>query len=136
MNRLFYVGDTGKYGKGLFAARAIKKGETIAVLHGKIFTGTKYDPVFTETMKTWIQVGAHAWLVSLVGDFINHSCNPNAGLFGRRLAALQTIRKGEHIAYDYDIRDWDEWGMPLRCRCGAKNCRKVIKRLLGNMAQA
>ncbi len=56
-------------------------------------------------------------------DFINHCCNPNAGLSGQlALVALRDIAPGEEVCFDYAMTDgsvYDEFP----CSCGAANCR-------------
>ena len=124
---LYYIGDTKIYGKGLFTKNDIKKGEIITILRGKVLTGIKYEYDFTEDAKKWIQIDKLNWLKSRAGSFLNHSCNPNASISGRKIVALRNIKKDEEITYDYDTRDWDEWGWQLKCKCGSKNCRKIIR---------
>jgi uncharacterized protein len=61
-----------------------------------------------------------------VGDFVNHSCAPNAGLAGQMaLVALRSIRAGEEVCYDYamsDGSDYDEFA----CSCGTSMCRGKV----------
>ncbi len=56
----------------------------------------------------------------------NHSCAPNTAFDGLDLVALRDIAPGEELTVDYatfcgpDMREFD-------CRCGAPNCRGVIR---------
>jgi hypothetical protein len=64
---------------------------------------------------------------TLEGRFVNHSCNPNAGLRdNRHMIALRPIEAGEEIRFDYSTcmseRLWT-----MHCRCGESNCRTVIR---------
>jgi SET domain len=62
-------------------------------------------------------------------DFVNHSCNPNAGLrfFDEsiQLIALRDIQPGEEISWDYSttLSGSDFF---LNCACGDDACRGVI----------
>jgi hypothetical protein len=57
------------------------------------------------------------------GDYVNHSCNPNAGLSGQiGLVAMRDIKIGEEVCFDYamcDTMPYDEFD----CGCGSANCR-------------
>ncbi|KAA0272828.1 MAG: SET domain-containing protein-lysine N-methyltransferase, partial [Chloroflexi bacterium] len=60
------------------------------------------------------------------GDYVNHSCNPNAGLSGQiGLVAMRDIQIGEEVCFDYamcDTMPYDEFD----CLCGAPNCRRRV----------
>jgi hypothetical protein len=60
------------------------------------------------------------------GDYVNHSCNPNAGLSGQiGLVAMRDIKIGEEVCFDYAMSDtmpYDEFN----CGCGSKNCRRTV----------
>jgi len=60
------------------------------------------------------------------GDYVNHSCNPNAGLSGQiGLVAMRDIKVGEEVCFDYamcDTMPYDEF----ECDCGSKNCRGQV----------
>ncbi|WP_345325886.1 SET domain-containing protein [Candidatus Villigracilis proximus] len=59
------------------------------------------------------------------GDYVNHSCNPNAGLSGQiGLVAMRDIEIGEEVCFDYAMSDtmpYDEFN----CGCGAYMPRTV-----------
>ena len=61
--------------------------------------------------------------------YLNHSCDPNSAIKGSvSIVALKPIKKNEHITIDYSITEGDKyWRLPGVCRCGAKNCRKIIR---------
>jgi hypothetical protein len=56
-------------------------------------------------------------------DWVNHSCEPNAGLSGQIvLVAMRDIAPGEEICFDYAMSDgspYDEFD----CNCGSTHCR-------------
>jgi hypothetical protein len=61
-------------------------------------------------------------------DFVNHSCDPNAGLSGQvALTALRAISVGEEVCYDYAMSEGSCDAEPaFECRCGAVVCRGRI----------
>ncbi|OHB82141.1 MAG: hypothetical protein A2V98_00820 [Planctomycetes bacterium RBG_16_64_12] len=58
--------------------------------------------------------------------YLNHSCDPNAGIRSDLLlVALRTVKSGDEISFDYSTTMLEEWDTML-CECGAPNCRRVI----------
>lgn len=126
INHNFWIAGCN-LGKGLFAKRHINKGEEILR-----FTGDIID--FNQALAREInqadalQIGNNLYInLEDPGRFVNHSCNPNAGIRNDVvLVALQDIGKGEQVYYDYSATmDEDNWVM--QCRCGSANCRKIVK---------
>lgn len=128
------VKPTGKYGNGVFAKKDIAKGEVIYVLSGqrmtlndlvrKVNSGKEYiDDPFQIGRKTYIDLDK-------LSRTFNHSCDPNGGLRkNSELFALKDILQGEQITYDYSLTiSPTKWEM--RCKCGAKNCRKILGDIL------
>jgi hypothetical protein len=116
-------------GQGVFARQPVKKGELLAVWGGNIFTGSDLRELPDFFQRICIQVEEDMYLVPIqVGpaDFVNHSCNPNAGLAGQiTLVALRDIGADEEICFDYAMSDsttYDEF----ECSCGEQNCRRRI----------
>jgi hypothetical protein len=86
----YYVDESQIQGKGVFATKDIKKGETIGLLHNIIEMGSNYK--FTE-----------------LGKFHNHSDNPNCHnelVDGnkRYLVATRDIPEGEELTTDYRLQ--------------------------------
>jgi hypothetical protein len=123
------VGKTTRKGQGLFALlRPIQRGEVLFYA-----TGREVRDIYDERYRLgqhWLAIGRGCWLVPprrYPLYFINHSCDPNAGLKGTRtFVAMRAIRKGEEITFDYSTSEEDPfWHM--HCRCGAPCCRKIIR---------
>ena len=94
-------------GKGLFAAKLIRKGEIIGIKGGYIFDRKKLNKIKESMM------------------FLNHSCEPNAGIEGNIVfIAMRDIKAGEEITIDYAMCDDDNF--ELKCNCQSKSCRKII----------
>lgn len=117
-----------RIGRGVFAARDIKRGEYITS-----FVGVKYHfnrPPFIESehlRNHAVQIGPDTWIESSASTarYLNHSCDPNCGISGlTKLVAIRDIAKGEELTWDYSTTedaDWT-WG----CRCTSTNCRGTI----------
>ena len=66
------------------------------------------------------------------GEFANHGCRPNAAIRRERgrlvLRAMRAIREGDEVLHDYStlLGADDLWSM--RCNCGARACRGVVRR--------
>ena len=58
--------------------------------------------------------------------FLNHSCEPVAGMKGLTLIALRDIKEGDEITIDYSIQEGDHlWEM--KCDCKSNNCRCTVR---------
>jgi SET domain-containing protein len=122
--------------RGVFAKKAIKKGEVVSVYGGHIITDKEYKKLarvkFKKIHDYAIRVADGFYLVSSIDgkleddDFFNHSCDPNVGMRGHLLmAAMRDIKPGEELTYDYAMTD-AEMDYSFTCNCGAKNCRRSV----------
>ena len=123
MNKTPLLVKTCSLGRGLFAVDAYLPGDLIMVLRGPRYE--RDDPIHgTPEGANLLQTGRHTYiLLEEPGVFVNHSCDPNAGIrANRRLVAIKPIRPQEEIRFDYSTTmDEDYWTMD--CRCGAAACR-------------
>ncbi|MGH7651349.1 MAG: SET domain-containing protein [Gemmatimonadaceae bacterium] len=142
---LYVVRSSHIHGRGVFAARYIRKGTRILEYMGERIDNDeadrRYDDskmrrhhtfLFTLDKKTVID-GAPA-----VGggdaSFINHSCDPNceAVITGKKIFihARRGIEPGAELAYDYQYERTGRNDKKLEkfyvCRCGAPTCRGTI----------
>jgi uncharacterized protein len=142
---LYVVRQSRIHGRGVFAARRIRKGTKIVEYTGERISNREADRRYDDTkMKRH-----HTFLFTLdkrtvidgaisVGggdaSYINHSCDPNceAIITGKRIFihALTDIEPGTELAYDYRYertgKNDDELEKFYLCRCGAENCRGTI----------
>jgi SET domain-containing protein len=142
---LYVVRDSHIHGRGVFAARRIRKGTRIVEYTGERISNKEADRRYDDTrMKRH-----HTFLFTLDskividgaiktggGDasFINHSCEPNceAVITDRKIFihALHTIEPGEELAYDYQYERTGKNDAELEkfyvCKCGAPSCRGSI----------
>jgi uncharacterized protein len=116
-------------GNGIYALQPIIKGELVAVFGGVVYEWDAFIHLPDQDRSLCIQVEDRLFLVPRPigeGDFVNHSCNPNAGLSGQiGLVAMRAIKIGEEVCFDYAMSDtmpYDEF----ECGCGHANCRGSI----------
>lgn len=97
------VRSTDRYGKGVFAKEAIKKGEMLFVMGGYILTiedennlqGVVADKPIEISEQFSIGPRKPADLDRMPQHYVNHSCNPNAGFKGQIfMMAMRNIGGG------------------------------------------
>jgi len=114
-------------GKAVYARDVIEPGELIAVWTGRIVSTEELDELSEDIRRHTVQVEERLYLASHGPDegpdFINHSCEPNAGLDGQiAIVALHRIQPGDEVTIDYAMCDgspYDEFD----CGCGSAICR-------------
>ncbi len=120
-----------KGGCGLFARQPIVRGTVLVVWGGEAVTWDELITFSDRDRRFSVQVEEQVFLAPVrrslePGDFINHSCNPNAGMSGQiTVVAMRDITVGEEVCFDYAMTDsapYDEFS----CGCGAVNCRGQI----------
>ena len=128
------------HGNGVFATRAIKKGERIIEYLGERVSHKEADRryelkdendshtfLFIVDSKTVIDAGVDG----NEARFVNHSCQPNCEsmIENRRvfIDAIRDIEAGEELTYDYQIQrepdDPPDIDAIFACRCGFEGCR-------------
>ncbi len=122
-----YSDTTG--GLGVYAIAPISQGETICVWGGHILRGSDFYSLPDLIRSHALQVDEDLFQTYIVGelpedaDYVNHSCNPNAGLQGAMcLVAMRDIAVGEEICFDYAMSDGSQYD-EFDCACGASICR-------------
>ena len=119
-------------GFGTFARRRIMAGELIAAFGGRVVTLREWRGLPEEERRRSLAIHDDLELVQCNrshpgdGDWINHSCEPNAGIRGQIfLVAMRDIEEGEEITFDYAMVICDP-DFRMECRCGRRNCRKMV----------
>jgi SET domain-containing protein len=118
-------------GKGVFAKRGFKKGETIlAIDDSRVVTDD--NPLRPELGEYECHcdylAGGKVILMQPPERHINHCCEPNTYVKEingvRHVVALKDVRSGEEITYDYCINGYGNtvW----QCNCGSPKCRKTV----------
>lgn len=128
--RAVSIGETA-YGRGVFATRRFRGGETIAAIEGRVIA----DPDYGSSYCMDLGYGS-----ALEPDppfrFLNHSCRPNCAIGGYTawdeesshaepvmyLTALTAIAPGEQLTIDYA---WPA-SSAIPCLCGSDDCRGWI----------
>lgn len=116
-------------GNGIFAKEPLAQGELLAVFGGVVYPWEAFITLPERERSLSLQVEENLFLVPDKigeGDYVNHSCDPNAGLSGQiALVAMRDIQPGEEVCFDYAMSDttpYDEFD----CECGASNCRRRV----------
>lgn len=122
-----HIGKSKVHGKGIILNHDIKKDETIFIFKGREIT---YTGGAWHLGRNWLQVGYVKWIdpsPKTPGQYLNHSCNPSAGVRGKNIiVAMRDLKKGEEVTIDYALSEtYPLWHM--RCKCGSKNCRGIVK---------
>ncbi len=120
-------------GKAVFANQSISKREVILKFSGEIIAKDELPPSRANGHDHFMQIGIDIYLgpSGKDDDYVNHSCDPNAGVQfksdGIYLIAIKSISPGEEITWDYSTTLFkSEWSMVCDCRTSV--CRKVIRR--------
>ncbi|MEO0588317.1 MAG: SET domain-containing protein [Planctomycetota bacterium] len=94
MNGIVEVRDSAIHGKGLFAARPIRKGEIIGKVVGSL---TSTDGPYVLWISDELGLEVHNDL-----RYINHAAKPNAAYYDDgEVIAVRPIAPGEEITHDY-----------------------------------
>jgi SET domain-containing protein len=131
-------------GRGVFATRAIAKGDRIIEYTGERITheeaAERYDDERMRRHHTFVFTIDDELCIDAVKQgsdarYINHSCAPNAkSVIDRRriyIIATRDIRDGEEVLYDYwystdESYTVDDLIRLYPCRCGASSCRGTL----------
>ncbi len=120
------VKKTNKKNGGVFAAKDFKKGEIILYIKGRVVSKPELFAMSDYFNNHSGTIGKDKYLIfGYPEKYINHSCSPNVFEYKRKVIAIRNIGKGEEISFDYSICSIDDWRM--RCHCGSKNCRKIVR---------
>ncbi|MHC4505637.1 MAG: SET domain-containing protein, partial [Planctomycetota bacterium] len=90
-----------RHGSGVFAGRQIQRGEEILQFSGRLVDRGELPSPYCAIDDYYLQVGDDLFLGPSgdVDDFVNHSCDPNAGVViaggTTRLIAIRKIKSGE-----------------------------------------
>lgn len=114
-------------GRGVFAAANISAGSMIMKYTGPLL---RYAQTTPQTLA--LQIGPDLYIgeSGQADDFVNHSCDPNAGMHiegvNVELVAIRDIKSDEQITFDYSTT-MDEDDFEFDCLCGSPNCRGKIR---------
>ena len=118
-------------GRAVFCVAPIEAGEVLAIWGGLIIPLAHALSLTEAQMTQCVQVEDDfvLWTGALPqneADWINHSCDPNAGMSGQiSVVALRDIAPGEEVCIDYAMvtsRDIDAFV----CACRTTQCRGQV----------
>ena len=126
------VKESRIHGRGLFARKAISRGEIVAIKGGYVFDGAALEEIERRLGPAEIAVADGFHLGPVEAEeregamlFTNHSCNPNIGVQGQIVfVAMRDIEAGEELTHDWATTDDGTYEM--ECRCGAISCRGIV----------
>ncbi len=120
-------------GRGLFSKEKIFKGELVLRFGGYLDTKEyRYSGSLLRStcigLSDSVIIGEKSFGTKDLSDYINHSCNPNIGLYDAlTLVAICDIEKGSELLCDYSFWENNEdWVMKDICNCGYEKCRREI----------
>lgn len=112
--------------RGVFAARDFKKEEVVIDWSDAPILTLEEAAKLPESEKRYVFYdGEKCRLNHPPARFVNHSCNPNTRVINYRDVAIRDIKKGEEITGDYSSEN--NPNLKIKCNCGSKKCRGVIK---------
>ena len=116
----FEVKESPINGRGIFAKRAIKSGETIFEWNPKVLTKEEAQklPPKDELKHYTYPDGDNILWMQPPERYMNHSCDANTEVVGKCDVAVRDIEPGEEITSNYigvETEDFD-------CVCGSENC--------------
>lgn len=134
------IKKSGIAGQGVFTTKDIVAGQLIITLIGKRMSMEEMIKTVDDGLEAGsdpLQIQDETYLdLEELPRSINHSCNPNSYISGEnKLKALTDIKAGTEINFDYSTTMNDNEAKLLandsmlwtcKCKCGAKNCRKII----------
>lgn len=124
-----FVIGTNHLGKAVYAKRKFKAGQFIMLFHGDVLSSSQINEQGISRHYI-IQVGIDKYLgpSGLADDFVNHSCDPNAGIVISNetvyLFTIKPIEIGDEITWDYASTSTEDLNMV--CNCNTASCRKII----------
>ena len=115
----------GRIGSGVHARVAMAPGEVCGYLSGKLI---HFEESVSPEGSNSVQVGPDLYILPKFPVlYINHSCNPNAGLsHDLSLIAIRDIHPGEELFIDYSTTMFERH-FTMDCLCDEPNCRGTIE---------
>lgn len=113
------------HGTGVFANRDFKKGEVVIQYNLKPLTEEEFNNLSEKEKHYTSREGGHYLLFLPPARFVNHSCDANTNPKNKCDIAIKDIKKGEEVTTDYAKDNIPNLNM--KCNCGSKNCKVVIK---------
>ena len=126
------------HGKGVFATRAIARGERIIEYKGTLITEEAADELYgeDESNHTFLFLLDNGMVIDAYREgnsarWINHSCHPNCEPVEEDnrlyIHAIRDIKAGAELSYEYNLVIEDRYTPAIKrlyaCRCGTRQCQ-------------
>ncbi len=121
-------------GLGVFAKTDFFPGDEVFEVRGTFMSCDEEDDVDEKTRANTFRFDRKKYISPSgeIGDFLNHSCDPNSGVVKKNnklfVTAVKQVEKGEEITIDYSTILAPDESWEMDCNCGSEHCRKKIKR--------
>ena len=113
-------------GKGVFAERKFKKGEIVLRWHTSHELTPEQVKKLSDEEKRYVTYFNGKYIsLQPPEKYVNHSCEANTYADNFCDVAKRDINKGEEILADYAEEGIP--GLKMKCKCGSKTCRGIIK---------
>ena len=112
--------DAARQGRGVFATRALEKGERLGFFNGA---------ETARRSRMSLQFGDALFVEPDLEEplrHLNHACAPSAVFRGRALFAARDLNVGEAVTIDYNAHE-TELSEPFDCSCGTPACPGKIR---------
>jgi hypothetical protein len=111
------------------AVEALHRDELVIMWGGRIITASQVPEIPRDLSKFITQMDDGLFMFSNKDeppDWINHSCDPNCGMFGQiSIVAMRDVSAGEELTMDYAMTEDNHFlHEQFECHCGAPSCRK------------
>jgi len=114
------------HGLGVFANRDFKKGEIVLKWDLSHELSTEEVKELDEEEKKHISYQKGKYILMQPPErYVNHSCDANTFTGNFCDVAKRDVRKGEEITTNYT--EGGSPGQNIKCNCGSKKCKGIIK---------
>lgn len=119
-------------GLGIFTLSAYDSGDKLFELEGRLIDDAKMVGIPKKIRDNTFRISEKYYLSpkGFLGDFLNHSCNPNVKLVVRKnrryIVAITRIGKNRELLLDYSTILANDDGWDMKCNCGYRFCRGLI----------
>jgi len=123
-------------GQGVFALQYLKSGEKISPVTGVCLRCDADDDTSEEVRANTYRFDEDTYVspAGAIGDFFNHSCNPNAKIIKEKgnlyLVSISGITQGDEVVFDYSTITASDDVWEMKCNCGYVKCRRVAGRFV------
>lgn len=120
------VKDSKIHEKGVFANRDFKKGYIVIKWDTSHVLNKEEVDNLSEIEKRYVSYDGEKYiLMQPPARYVNHSCEANTTIKNDCDVAKRDIKKGEEITGDYSEDLAPDFEM--KCNCGSKKCRGIIR---------